>query len=63
MEGKICPLLLIPREPSVSMEQVLCRKEKCAWWCRSVIPQKERPKIIEMCSILKIAKSIKYPQQ
>ena len=64
MPGEICPLLLAAREPSKTlMEQVLCRKDKCAWWCRSVIPQKERPKIIEMCSILKIAKSLKYPQQ
>lgn len=63
MEEKICPLLLASRDPTVAMEKVLCRKNECAWFSRTVIPQKERPKIIEMCSILKIAKSLKYPPE
>lgn len=53
----ICPLLLIAGKGEE------CVEEKCAWWHRSVIPQRPKPKIIEMCSILKIAKSLKYPQK
>jgi len=53
MEDKICPLLLIPREPSVLMEQVLCKKDKCAWYLKRKSPDVEGCAIRELSYVLK----------
>lgn len=53
MEDKICPLLLIPREPSVSMKQVLCRKNECAWYLKRESPDVEGCAIRELSYVLK----------
>ncbi len=31
MPGEICPLLLASKDPSATMDQVLCRKNECTW--------------------------------